>query len=190
MTNVFGKLVVALPEWVSAVVDVASAHRTDEDRMRVAIMLARENVARGGGPFGAAVFDSATGRIVAAGVNCVVERRCSLLHAEIIAIALAQVHARSHTLAGKAYELFSSSEPCAQCLGAVCWSGIGRLACAADTRDAEAIGFEEGPRRDDWKAQLESRGIRVTRGLLAAEARAVLGAYARSGGPIYNGRPR
>jgi tRNA(Arg) A34 adenosine deaminase TadA len=189
MKNVFGELVVTVPEWVSTVVDVTAAHPTEEDRMRVAITLARENVARGGGPFGAAVFDSATGRLVAPGVNCVVERRSSLLHAEIIAIALAQVRSRSHTLAGEAYELFSSSEPCAQCLGAVCWSGIGKLVCAAYARDAEAIGFEEGPRRDDWQAQLESRGIHVRCGLLAAEAREVLGAYARGGGPIYNGRP-
>jgi hypothetical protein len=58
--------------------------------------------------------------------------------------------------------------------------------CGAYARDAEAIGFDEGPRRDDWVAQLESRGIAVTLGVLQPEARAVLFAYRDHGGIIYN----
>jgi hypothetical protein len=61
--------------------------------------------------------------------------------------------------------------------------------CGAAASDAEAIGFEEGPRRDDWKAQLEARGITVSSGVMAAEARAILAEYARRGGTIYNARP-
>jgi tRNA(Arg) A34 adenosine deaminase TadA len=190
MGNVFGEVAIALPDWVSGFIDVSAAYATDHDRMKVAIALARENAVRGGGPFGAVVFDAAQGKIVAPGVNLVVEKQCSILHAEIIAIALAQARIKSHTMAPGAFELFSSSEPCAQCLGAVCWSGARRLVCGAPAGDAEAIGFEEGPRRDDWKAQLEARGIHVSSGLLAAEAREVLAGYARRGGPIYNARPR
>ena len=190
MGNAFGEIVVALPDWVSDRLDAAAVHATDEARMKVAIDLARENVARGGGPFGAVVFDAATGKVVAPGVNLVVQRRCSVLHAEIVAIALAQARLGSHTMAGSGFELFSSSEPCAQCLGAVCWSGVARLVCGAEARDAEAIGFDEGPRPVDWQAQVESRAIRVTRGLLGSDARAVLAEYARRGGPIYNARPR
>jgi tRNA(Arg) A34 adenosine deaminase TadA len=190
MGNGFGEIVVALPDWVEGVVDSSAVCETDDARMKLAVLLARENARRGGGPFGAAVFEAGTGRVVAPGVNLVVERRCSILHAEMVAIALAEARIGSHTMAVGAFELFSSSEPCAQCLGAVCWSGVGRLVCGAEAGDAVAIGFEEGPRRDDWKAQLEGRGIRVECGLLAAEAREVLSDYARRGGPIYNGRPR
>jgi tRNA(Arg) A34 adenosine deaminase TadA len=190
MTNGFGEIIIALPDWVSGLVDTSAVHGTDDDRMKVAITLARENAARGGGPFGAVVFDAATGKIVAPGVNRVVEKKCSILHAEIVAIAVAQARVGSHTLAAGTFELFASSEPCAQCLGAVCWSGVGRLVCAAETGDAEAIGFDEGPRPGDWKALLEARGIRVTCGVRAAEAREVLADYARRGGTIYNARPR
>jgi tRNA(Arg) A34 adenosine deaminase TadA len=190
MKTGFGEIAIALPDWVSGCIDVSAQYATDDDRMTVAIALARENAARGGGPFGAVVFDAATARIVAPGVNLVIAKKCSILHAEIVAIAIAQAQTGSHTLAGGAFELFASSEPCAQCLGALCWSGIGRLVCAAPARDAEAIGFDEGPRRDDWKAQLEARGIRVSCGLMAGEARSVLNDYARRGGPIYNARPR
>jgi tRNA(Arg) A34 adenosine deaminase TadA len=190
MGNVFGEVAIAVPDWVSGCVDASARYETDHERMKVAIALARENAARGGGPFGAVVFDATQGTIVAPGVNLVVEKRCSVLHAEIIAIALAEARIKSHTMASGAFELFSSSAPCAQCLGAVCWSGVRRLVCGAPASDAEAIGFEEGPRGDDWQAQLEARGITVRAGLLAAEAREVLTEYARRGGPIYNARPR
>jgi hypothetical protein len=63
---------------------------------------------------------------------------------------------------------------------------VRRLVCGATAPDAEAIGFDEGPRRDDWAAQLEARGIRVTLGVLATEACAVLAAYRAGGGVIYN----
>jgi tRNA(Arg) A34 adenosine deaminase TadA len=109
------------------------------------------------------------------------------LHAEIAAIAFAQARIGNHVLAGGNYELFASSEPCAQCLGATVWAGVRRLACGAPTQDAEAIGFDEGPRRADWAAQLQARGIAVTLGVLAADARQVLRTYAANGGPIYNG---
>ena len=67
-----------------------------EDRMRLAIRLASENVARGtGGPFGAAVIERDTGRVVSVGVNVVVPSGCSLAHAEAMALALAQQAAGS-----------------------------------------------------------------------------------------------
>ena len=39
------------------------------------------------------------------------------------------------------YELFTSCEPCAMCMGAILWSGVKRLACAATGDDARAIGL-------------------------------------------------
>lgn len=174
------------PAWIAEELDLESARSNDDSKMRIVIELARRNVAHGGGPFGAAVFDARTGHLVAVGANWVVAQKSSLLHAEVAAIAFAQVRVGSHSLAGDDHELFASSEPCAQCLGATAWSGVRRLVCGAPAEDAEAIGFDEGPRRDDWAAELEARGIRVTLGLLAAEAREVLNGYAASGGPIYN----
>lgn len=174
------------PPWIAAELDVEAAYSTDEARMALVVELARRNVAHGGGPFGAAVFESESGRLVAPGANWVVPQRSSLLHAEIAAIVFAEVRVGKHSLASGNYELFASSEPCAQCLGATVWSGVRRLVCGAAVSDAEAIGFDEGPRRADWVAELEARGIAVTLGILSTEAREVLRAYAASGGPIYN----
>jgi tRNA(Arg) A34 adenosine deaminase TadA len=174
------------PGWIASEIELETPRESDEAKMRAVIELARRNVAHGGGPFGAAIFEADSGRIVALGANWVVAQKSSLLHAEIAAIAFAQVRVGSHSLAAGNHELFASSEPCAQCLGATAWSGVRRLVCGAAAHDAEAIGFDEGPRRTDWAAQLQARGIRVTLGLLAPEAREVLSAYAARGGPIYN----
>ena len=84
---------IALPDWIDEVVDWQRAHATPEERMRLAIRLSRENVEREtGGPFGAAVFESASGTLVAVGVNSVERLTNSALHAELAAAygALAQ----------------------------------------------------------------------------------------------------
>lgn len=177
---------VRLPAWIERELDLEQLRPSDDAKMALAVELAERNVTHGGGPFGAAVVEAATGRVIAVGANWVVPQRSSLLHAEITAIGFAQARLATHTLAVGDYELFASSEPCAQCLGATVWSGVRRLVCGAAASDAEAIGFDEGPRRDDWVLALEARGIRVTLGLLRSRARAVLEAYSAGGGTIYN----
>jgi tRNA(Arg) A34 adenosine deaminase TadA len=157
--------------------------------MRLAIALAAENGARGtGGPFGAVVFERAGGRVVAVGVNRVEPSRCSHAHAEMLALALAQQAVGGWDLGAAGlprHELVSSSEPCAMCFGALPWSGVAALVCGARAADAEAIGFDEGPKPARWAAALERRGIAVARDVLRSEARAVLVAYAAAGRPIY-----
>jgi tRNA(Arg) A34 adenosine deaminase TadA len=181
---------VRLPDWVRPLADPRRAFRTDEERMSLAVALARENVLRGtGGPFGAAVFDS-RGALVSAGVNLVVALHNSALHAEVLALMLAEARLRSHTLRAPgrpAHELFTSCEPCAMCLGAVLWAGVRRVVCGAARADASAAGFEEGPVFPESYSYLEARGVSFTRGVLAGEARAVLDLYRRRGGPVYNG---
>jgi tRNA(Arg) A34 adenosine deaminase TadA len=175
-----------MPEWIEREIDLVSPRHGPEAAMQLAVELASRNVAHGGGPFGAVIVERGTGLVVSAGANWVVEQRCSLLHAEIAAIAFAQARVGSHTLSKGSYDLVTSSEPCAQCLGATVWSGVRGLVCGANASDAEAIGFDEGPRRDDWVSALETRGIHVTCGVLSAQARAVLAAYKAGGGAIYN----
>ena len=69
--------------------------------MRLVIELARTNFQRDtGGPFAAAVFDEASARLVAIGVNRVVPMRCSSAHAEVMALSLAQRAAGTHDLGG------------------------------------------------------------------------------------------
>jgi tRNA(Arg) A34 adenosine deaminase TadA len=157
--------------------------------MALAIDLAAENARRGsGGPFGAAVFERRSGRLVAAGVNRVVAAGLSCAHAEMIAISLAQRVRGTYDLAAPGrppLELVSSSEPCAMCFGAIPWSGVTRLVCGARASDAEAIGFDEGPKPRAWVRALEARGIAVVRDVRRKEAVAVLRAYGEASGEIY-----
>lgn len=174
-----------LPEWFSDFMAAqGDTFPSQEERMRLAINLAKKNVEHNtGGPFGAVIFSTRTGQLVAAGINIVITAHCSLAHAEMVALALAQQSRNSHILSE--CELASSTEPCAMCLGAIPWSGVQSLLCGARGADAEAIGFDEGTKPRQWRAALERRGVQVTRNILRDEARAVLQSYKRRGGPVY-----
>ena len=68
-----------LPPWIGDVADANRRYQSDEERVGLAIELSRQNVERGGGgPFGAAVFNNHSGRLVAVGVNRVVPQGCSV----------------------------------------------------------------------------------------------------------------
>ena len=179
------------PGWVQDFLDASISYPSDQDKMRLAVVLARENVMRAtGGPFGAAVFDEPTGALVSAGVNGVVRLKTGAAHAEVVAIMLAHGAVGCHTLRGVPggpFTLASSCDPCAMCLGAVLWSGVSRLLCGASRDDASALGFDEGPVFEASYDYLKSRGVAVVRGLLRGEAQEVLRRYRDLGGPIYNG---
>ncbi|UCD50228.1 MAG: nucleoside deaminase [Phycisphaerales bacterium] len=188
-----GRIVLELPEWLKVLVDERRGRTWDsaEARMRFAIELARLNVEHGtGGPFGAAIFEADSGKLLAPGVNLVEPAHCSIAHAEMVAIALAQQTGGSYDLGhgGTISELVTSTEPCAMCLGAIPWSGVRRVVCGARGEDACAIGFDEGAKPVDWTGELTRRGIAVTRDVLRNEARAVLNHYRATGGLIYNSR--
>ncbi|MCB1036625.1 MAG: nucleoside deaminase, partial [Acidobacteria bacterium] len=158
--------------------------------MALVVELSRENLRQGtGGPFAAAVFDGSSGRLLAPGVNLVEPAGCSVAHAEMVALMVAQQVAGTFDLSAPGlppYELFASTEPCAMCFGAVPWSGVRRLVCGARKADAEAVGFDEGPKPRSWVASLERRGIRVRRDVLRRDAARVLREYRDAGRTIYN----
>jgi tRNA(Arg) A34 adenosine deaminase TadA len=160
-----------------------------DDRMGLAIELAKQNVAAGtGGPFGAAVFDVQDGTLIAPGVNLVAATNTAVAHAEMVAIAIAGRVLGSFDLGPRPTELVTSVEPCAMCLGTVPWSGVERLVCGARDEDARAIGFDEGDKPGKWSEKLTARGIEVIMDVRRDEAAAVLMAYTQAGGVIYNGR--
>ncbi len=188
-----GRIVLSLPDWIGPFLEKQdSVFIGVEDRMRLAIELSELNVENEtGGPFGAGIFERDSGRLIAVGVSVVVDTNCSLAHAEMVCIGLAQQKLKTFDLGAEgmpACELVSTTEPCAMCLGAIPWSGIRRLICGARGRDACEIGFDEGDKVADWAGTLESRGITVLRDVLREQARKVLIKYKESGGPIYNGR--
>ncbi|NUO38040.1 MAG: nucleoside deaminase [Gemmatimonadaceae bacterium] len=179
------------PAWVHDVVDNSVVYRDDAAKMRLAIAVARANVVHGtGGPFGAAIYERDSGRLVAVGMNSVVRLNNSTLHGEMVAFMMAQREVGAFSLSAPGlpvHELFTSCEPCAMCLGATLWSGVKRVVYGAGREDATLLHFEEGPVFPASYRYLEDRGIEIVRDVLRDEARAVLELYRAKNGKIYNG---
>lgn len=179
------------PSWVDELIDWNRAYGADHDRMRLAIEVARANVERGtGGPFGAAIFESVSGKLVSVGMNSVVRYDNCTLHGEMVAFMMAQRRVGSFTLKSAGlprHELYTSCEPCAMCLGTTLWSGVERVVYGATREDASLLNFEEGPVFPESYKYLEDRGIEIVRNVLRDEARAILELYRSRSGRIYNG---
>ncbi|GMV28482.1 MAG: hypothetical protein AMXMBFR59_06070 [Rhodanobacteraceae bacterium] len=177
-----------LPAWVHDEIDPAARYPGDEDKVGLAIRLSQRNVERDtGGPFGAAVFDT-DGRLIAAGVNRVVQHTCSVAHAEMMAYMTAQARTQRFRLNddGRRYVLATSAQPCCQCYGATVWAGVDELLIGARSEDVEELTeFDEGPLPADWIGELERRGVQVRRDILRDDARRVLAAYSARGGLMY-----
>ena len=91
-----------------------------------AVELAREARERGDHPFGA-VLVTADGVIVEA-MNSVTTSGDPTGHAETNLVRLAAQRVDAAALPGST--LYTSTEPCAMCAGAIFWSGIGRMVFA------------------------------------------------------------
>lgn len=112
---------------------------TNDELMREAIRLSEENVANGGGPFGAVIARG--GEIIATGVNRVTASNDPTAHAEVSAIRRAAQQLGTFNLAG--CEIFTSCEPCPMCLGAIYWARLDRVYYANTKADARDIGFDD-----------------------------------------------
>lgn len=184
---------VRAPAWLDAETAALPDELTPSDAVAVAVELAARNVAEGsGGPFAAVVTESGTGAVVAAGVNLVLASGLSSMHAEVVALSLAQTARGGWDLgAGAPLRIAVNAAPCAMCTGAVVWSGVSALDYALESAEVERItGFDEGPIAADWAEQLEARGIRVAGGFAADAARAGLidfaARVARGESVVYN----
>ena len=138
---------------------------TKEELMRKAIALSKENVANGGGPFGAVI--ARDGEIIATGVNRVTSNHDATAHAEVSAIRNACAKLGTHDLSG--CEIYSSCEPCPLCLGAISWAHLDRLYYGNDKHDAANIGFDDSFIYDELELKPEQRRLASSR-LLSEEA--------------------
>lgn len=185
---------ISLPDWVvEETRKLPPVMPTLEDRMRAVIRFSRLNFEHEtGGPFAAGVFERDTGKLLVIGVNRVVPLNASSLHAEVVAVTMAQKLLGTFDLGGPglpAYQLVVNWRPCAMCYGAVIWSGVRSLAIAGSGPELEAVtGFDEGPMPADWQGELRKRGIELIDGVLTDEAVAVFRAFRDSGALVYNGR--
>ena len=117
----------------------APASPDDEAWLARAIEVASQNVADGGGPFGAVVVHEGV-EVVAAG-NRVTRDLDPTAHAEVVAIRAACQALNTFSLAGST--LYASCEPCPLCLSAALWARVDRVVFAADRHDAERAGFDD-----------------------------------------------
>ena len=106
-----------------------------EELMRIAIRLSEENVAAGGGPFGAVI--ARDGRIIATGVNRVTPDCDPTAHAEVSAIRAAAKKLGTFDLSG--CEIYTSCEPCPMCLGAIYWARLDRMYYGNDKHNNKNI---------------------------------------------------
>ena len=188
-----GVIEIKLPEWIDSFLPGYPGYISSiQDRMSFVIEAAQLNVSKGtGGPFAAAIFETESGKLVSLGVNLVTSGGLSILHAEMVAFALAQKKTGSYDLGRydlPAHELVTSIEPCAMCFGAIPWSGVRRVIAGARDSDARRIGFDEGPKMKEWRSELEKRGIATICDVSREAAAQVLLNYSLQGGKIYNSR--
>jgi len=184
---------IQLPGWIEGfLAGYPDSIPSIQDRVSLTIEAAQRNIDEGtGGPFAAAVFETESGKLVSLGVNLVTSQGLSILHAEMVAFALAQKKIGSYDLGGNGlptHELVTSIEPCAMCFGAIPWSGVRRVIAGARDSDARSIGFDEGPKMKDWRTELEKRGIATLCDINREAAAQVLRNYSLQGGKIYNSR--
>ncbi len=181
-----------LPEWIDTfLAEYPVVISSMENQMRFVLDLTERNIReKTGGPFGAAVFEQESGKLVSVGVNVVVEQNCSAAHAEMMALMLAQKKIGHYDLGdvgSVAHRLVTSGKMCAMCLGNVCWSGIKEVVSSAEPEDVERItGFDEGPIPPDYNDQLRLRGINLVPELLREQGKKVLQLYIDQNGKVYN----
>lgn len=184
------QLSLSLPDWVESFLSSQlSSFKTDEEKMRLVLELARNNVThKTGGPFAAAVFNKDSGQLVAVGVNRVMPENCFGAHAEMMALMLAQKALKTFDLSQKGnFQLVTSAKMCIMCLGGVIWSGIKEVVYSADTDDVQSIvGFDEGPVPKEYNQELLKRGVNVISKVLHKQGQEVLMLYRDSGGFVYN----
>jgi tRNA(Arg) A34 adenosine deaminase TadA len=180
-----------LPDWVLEEITASAAPTSDGERMALVHRLAARNFREGsGGPFAALVADCTDGAILSVGVNLVLASGLSGLHAEMVALSLAQTRLQRWDLSGHGpCEIVVNWRPCVMCYGAVMWSGVQRLVIAGEGDVVEELtGFDEGPMVPDWKEQFARRGIEVVVGVQRQQALETFADFGRSGAVVYNGR--
>ena len=123
--------------------------------MRLAVDLAVENVAAGGGPFGAVIVRD--GEVVATGVNRVTVNNDPTAHAEVCAIREACSKLNTFDLSG--CEIYASCEPCPMCLGAIYWAHIDCIYHGCNAADAAAAGFDDSFIYDELELKRDERKI-------------------------------
>lgn len=129
----------------------------EQDYLRAAIELARENVGRGGRPFGAVVVKD--GAIIATGVNTILATNDPTAHAEMGAIRAASQATGSPDLSG--CTVYASSHPCPMCMAAMRMAGVDAVAYAYSNEDGAPFNLSTAAIYADLARPFAEQSMRI-----------------------------
>lgn len=116
----------------------------DSKYMKMAAATAKRGIEAGcGGPFGCVIVRKSDGKIMADTHNTVVKDNDPTAHGEVNAIRVAAKNKQDFDLSD--CELYTTSEPCPMCMGAIMWARIPKVYSAMNIKDAADIGFDDEP---------------------------------------------
>jgi len=139
---------------------------------------------QGFGPFAAAICDK-NGHVIAQANNSVLLDNCSLNHAEINTIKLAQEKLNTYDLSAYDLSICITAEPCSMCLGAIMWAGIRNIYFGTPTSEVEKItGFDEGY-KPDWENFFAQKGFNIIGNIEPQVCKSVLETYINSNKIVY-----
>ncbi len=114
--------------------------KEDKKFIKMAIEEARVGINNTeGGPFGAVIVKN--GRVLSVAHNEVLKNNDPTSHAEMLAIKRAGKKLETHNLTG--CTLYTTSEPCPMCLGAIYWANIKSVYYGTNKSDVDKIGFRD-----------------------------------------------
>lgn len=122
-----------------------------------AIDLARENVRKGGRPFGAVLVKD--GAVIATGVNEIHTTQDPTTHAELQAIRAASRALGSPRLDGCV--VYASGHPCPMCLSAMHLTGIREVTYAYSNDDGEPYGLSTAATYAELAKPLAEQSLRI-----------------------------
>lgn len=131
---------------------------SDLDYLKTSIELARDNVTRGGQPFGALLVRD--GVVLADGVNESYIDHDATAHAEIQAIRNAGKQHNTTSFTGST--MYASGKPCAMCMAAMIQAGVSRLVYCADDDVGEGYGWSTEYLYDRMQRDFGRQGIETT----------------------------
>ncbi len=149
--------------------------------MRMAVKKALAGMKKGGGPFGACIVNE-EGRVVACEGNSVVKGHSPVRHAEINAIEKACRKRKNHLL--KNCTIYSTTEPCPMCFGAIHWAGIGKIVYGTEIKDAKKAGLRELCISAERMKRMGKSRVKIMGGFLKEEAKTIFEEWRRLKGRV------
>ena len=131
---------------------------SDVDFIKTTIELARDNVVRGGQPFGALLVRD--GVVLSEGVNESYIDHDATAHAEIQAIRNAGKQHKTTSFAGST--MYASGKPCAMCMAAMIQAGVSKLVYCAGDDVGESYGWSTEYLYERMRRDFGRQGIETT----------------------------